>query len=351
MAQHFFEVGAFSLRCSELTSQTAVYEFEEMIKAMEDDAIIAATLADKLKEFEPAALGDIASDLSLAPGFIVKYLKTANYVKKSSFFYTPVYSEPPFVPEAGIYFGIKASQEKAKELSREWALGDTEQFMTNNVGAVKSSVAPQWVYLMSMQNFKSIDIASIFPSEDQERIGKTIPELIPDRYGVSHKVFQKLVIADKTISFDELDMLVRSSFCTLDRDALSPYHTFYKKTDEGKGWGIKYHDVQEEFPQGDVTVLNPVFNPKVQTMVIDVVLWQNSVTQGELCKVGFYYQEDGTKVLNIVPPFPAAKTAIKKDDWVQRGTYSFEEMVIKEYLPCHFQSDSLTISQFLSASM
>ena len=37
MAQHFFEVGAFSLRCSEMTSQTAVYEFEEMIKAMEDD--------------------------------------------------------------------------------------------------------------------------------------------------------------------------------------------------------------------------------------------------------------------------------------------------------------------------
>ena len=126
MAQHFFEVGAFSLRCSELTSQTAVYEFEEMIKAMEDDAIIAATLADKLKEFEPAELGDIASDLSLAPGFIVKYLKTVNFAKKSSYFYTCVYSEPPFFPKAGVYAGIKASHAKAKELSRERSLGNIE---------------------------------------------------------------------------------------------------------------------------------------------------------------------------------------------------------------------------------
>ena len=351
MAQPWFEVGGFSIRCSELTSKPGVLEFKEMMANMEEDAVVAARLANSLKDFEPNTLGDIAADLSLAPSHIVTWLQTVEFEKKSSYFYTPVYTEKPFVAEAGIYLGIKASQEKTKELFREWSEANIEQFMTNNPGAVKSSVAPQWVYLLSMQNFENIDVAAIFPSEDQERIDKIIPQVIPDKYGVAYKVFAKTVVVEKQFSYDEMDVLVSSPSCKLDLDCLSQYQTFYKKTDEGKGWGIKHHALQAECPkaEGDVTTLNPLFNPAVNTMVIDIVLWRGTVTQGELCKVGFYYEADGTKVINIVPPFQQAKYAIKKEEWAQQESYDFDEMVIKEYSPCHFQSDSYTISKFLKA--
>merc|ERR1712093_575129 len=96
------------------------------------------------------------------------------------------------------------------------------------------------------------------------------------------------------------------------------------------------------------TVRNPVFDPNVTTMVIDVVLWKQDVTRGELCKVGFFYQKDGKKIINIVPPFPTHSSAISKDEWEKgaegaegaegEGKEKYDDMVSAEYLPCHFQS-------------
>ena len=349
MAQQYFSVGDHIVRCSKLATPETAVQFGEMLRTMNDDAIITAFLANHLKEFEPEKLGNIANDLSLAPEFVAQWLMTMTFAKKSSWFYTPVYTEPPFVEEPGIYFGIKASQEKTKELHRDWSLGNVKQFMSNHKGVVKSSVAPQWVYLLSKENVHNIDTTLLFDNEDQERIQKVLPLLIPEKYGISQKLFSKIAFADKVISFNELDKIVHSTFCTVNLDHLSPYHTFYKQTEEGYGWGIKYHTMQEEFPQGDKTVLNPVFNPDVDTMVIDIILWKDDVTRGELCKIGFYYQEDGKKIINIVPPFPQAPSAIKKDKWT--GEEDFDEMVIKEYLPCHFQADEATISKFLSQRM
>lgn len=349
MAQQYFSVGDYNVRCSKLATPEAAVQFGEMLQTMKDDAIITAVLANHLKEFEPEKLGNIANDLSLAPEFVVQWLRTMTFARKSSFFYTPVYTEPPFVEEAGVYLGIKASQEKTKELHCEWSRGDVMQFMSSHKGVAKSSVAPQWVYLLSQQNVHHIDTTLLFDNEDQERIQKVLPQLIPEKDAITWNLFCKIAFADKVISFNELDKIVQSTFCTVNLDHLSPFHTFYKQTEEGYGWGIKYHIMQQEIPQGDKTVLNQVFNPNADTMVIDIILWQGDVTRGELCKIGFYYQEDGKKVINIVPPFPKAASAITKDQWI--GEEDFDEMVIKEYLPCHFQADEATISKFLRQRM
>jgi len=264
---------------------------------------------------------------------------------KESYFYAPGSFKEPWVPEEGVYHSIIASDAYQCTLEQEWKqLGEASTdsimaFKARFPGVARSAneATQQWAFVLQRSTFVTCD-----EFEADPRLKAIIAKLFPIE-GVLTNVFMKVVIFSKEFSFPELDALIRHPSCALKAEWLSPYLTWWGQATDG-GWGVKYHITQPEIPieQFSRTKTNEQFSRDDRGMVLDLVIWEGDVTKGEKMKVGLYTLPDGTKVVNLCPPFPASPTAVTAKEW-PNGEADHAEMAMREFLPAHFSSDATTM--------